>query len=68
MLTMKRSTMSPDPRTKMMHSVRLTISGEWVECWCGCGWKYSPPETDGTRLERLKQAQKKGHEHVEGMK
>ncbi len=48
----------------MLHGARLTISGEWVEAWCGCGWKYNPPEDDGTRLERLRKAHKRGREHV----
>ncbi len=52
----------------MLHRIGFTVSKNWIEGWCGCGWKYHPPEIDGTRLEWLKQAQKKGHEHVREMK
>ena len=50
--------------TKMLHRLGLTISGEWVEGWCGCGWKYHPSETHGTRLERLRRAHRRGQKHV----
>ncbi len=50
--------------TDMLHRIGLTVSGEWIEGWCGCGWKYHPPEAVGSRLERLRQAHKRGHEHI----
>lgn len=54
--------------TDILHRIGFTISGEWIEAWCGCGWKYNPPETDGTRLdrsERLREAHDRGHDHIE---
>ena len=50
--------------SQVLHRLGLTISGEWVEGWCGCGWKYHPSETHGTRLERLRRAHKRGQNHV----
>ncbi len=49
----------------MLHRIGLTVSKDWIEGWCGCGWTYHPPETDGTRLERLRQAHKRGQDHIE---
>lgn len=54
--------------TDVLHRIGFTVSGDWIEAWCGCDWRYRPPETDDTRLERLMQAHKRGHRHLQQRK